>query len=489
MSDLGMPELRRALVDAARRQHETAAGRVGEPGAAHAGARRRRPGLPTSRWPGLPAWRWRGLRARRPGLGTSRWRALPAMLLLLVSAGAAAALASGLISFGAPAPSVPVFANPGAGLGGIAPGTVRLLPLSAPDPHGGLPWGMRVLSTTRGVGCLQVGRLLDGRLVALGQDGAFGDDGRAHELPLSTNVERLNCSFLDGRGRIFDSVTIESQAASAAPGVHCEPPGTYAPSHRATHSPCPLADERNLYYGLLGPDATSLTYSIGGESQTVATQGPDGAYLIVTPGTTHRYSGAAGSRERKGLYTSDDVPVYSSIVAIHYRDGATCHLATAERWIYGPQACAPQLPQPFGWVKVDVPTHAQLATPIHATVIRDAESRPAIRLRFTSRVAIASLRGEYQLEWHDSGIAMPGYASGTIDEGPSPSYGGMIPQGRSIAAGQTVTATIDQGPVGPHLPRGIISGRVKLAYATGPLIQAEEDTTRIPVGTFQIKVP
>ncbi len=87
--------------------------------------------------------------------------------------------------------------------------------------------------TTRGVGCLQVGRLLDGRLVALGQDGAFGNDGRAHELPLSTNVERLNCSFVDGRGRIFDSVTIKSQAASAAPGVHCEPPGTYAPSHHA----------------------------------------------------------------------------------------------------------------------------------------------------------------------------------------------------------------------------------------------------------------
>jgi hypothetical protein len=31
---------------------------------------------------------------------------------------------------------------------------------------------MRVFSTTRGVGCIQVGRLLDGKLGALGQDGA-----------------------------------------------------------------------------------------------------------------------------------------------------------------------------------------------------------------------------------------------------------------------------------------------------------------------------
>jgi hypothetical protein len=234
-------------------------------------------------------------------------------------------------------------------LGGIAPGTVRPLPLSVPDPQGGLPWGMRVLSTTRGVGCLQVGRLLDGRLVALGQDGAFGNDGRAHALPLSTNVERLNCSFVDGHGQIFDSITIKSQAASAAPGVHCEPPGTYAPSHHAAFSTCPLADERNLYYGMLGPDATGLTYSAGDTSHTIATVEPD--------------------------------------------------------------------------------------------------------------------------------------------EGASASYNGMIPQGRSIAAGQTLTKTLDQNRFGPHLAPGITTGSVILDYATGPLIQAEEDTAKIPVGTFKIRVP
>lgn len=351
MTDLGMPELHRALVDAARRQHQAVVGQMGEPGEAHARPRRR----------------WSGLH-------TSRWRVLP-VVLLLVFGGAAVAFASGLISFGSPAASVPVFANPHAGLGRVAPGTVRLLGISVPDPRGGPPWGMRVLSTTRSAGCLQVGRLLDGRLVALGQDGAFGNDGRAHELPLSTNVERLNCSLVDGRGRIFDSVTLRSEAASAAQGVHCEPPGTYAPSHRAAFSTCPLADERNLYYGMLGPDATSLTYAVGSESHTVTTVGPDGAYLIVTPGTTHLYSGAAGRLERAGLYAFDDVPVYSPITAIHYRGGATCHLVTAERWIYGPRACAPSLPS------------------------RSAGSRPACRRarswrrRFTRRSSVTPKAG------------------------------------------------------------------------------------------------
>ena len=464
MTDLGMPELRSALVDAARRQMETV-GHESGPGNAH----------------DTPRGRWSGLRA-------SRWRLVPVVALLALI-GATVAFATGLISFGAPAASVPVFANPRAGLGRVAPGTVRLLGLSVPDPRGGPPWGMRVLRTTRGVGCLQVGRLLDGKLVALGQDGAFDDDGRAHELPLSTNVERLNCSFVDGHGRIFDSVTIKSQAASAAPGVHCEPPGTYAPSHHPALSTCPLVDERNLFYGMLGPDATSLTYSAGGTSHTVPTIGADGAYLIVTRGTTHRYSGAAGARERAGLYVSDAVPVYSPITAINYRGGVTCHLVTAQRFIYGPRACAPSLAEPFGWTPSGVPTRSQLATPIHARLIRNAEGRRAIRVRFTSRVAISSLRGEYQLERHEPGMAAGAYASSTIDEGASPRYAGLIPQGRNIAAGQTLTRTLVQDRYGPRLATGVVTGRVTLHYATGPLIQAEEDDTKIPVGTFEIRIP
>jgi len=459
MTDLAMPELQRALVDAARRQiqvqqHQTPS-RVGG--------------------------------RTRLGAPRFRWRVLP-VVVALVLVGGAAAVAGKLISVGSPAPSVPVFAHRAEGLGRIAPGSVRLQALSVADPRGGLPWGMRVLTTTRGVGCLQVGRLLDGRLVALGQDGAFGNDGRAHELALSTNVERLNCSLLDGRGRVFKSVTVKSQPASAAPGVHCEPPGTYAASHRAVYATCPLGDERDLYYGMLGPDATAVTYATGGASHTVTTVGPDGAYLIVTPGTTHRYSGAAGARERAGLYAAGVVPVYSPITAIHYRGGVTCRLVTAERWVYGRTACDPPLAEPYGWSRVPIPTHAELATPIRARLATH-RGRPTVKLSFVSRVPISSLRAQYELRWHDSGEKSGGHASEAITEGRGDDFGGMIPEDHNVAAGQTLTHTIGGNALGPPLPRGTVTGTVILSYTAGPLIEAEEDITRIPVGSFTVKVP
>jgi hypothetical protein len=459
-----MPELRRALVDAARRQHETAAGLIGEPREAPAGARRH----------------WSGLRR-------SRWRVLPVMLLLVL-VGAAVAFASGLISFGAPAASVPVFATPDAGLGTLNSGSVQLLPISVPDPRGGPPWGMRILSTTRGVGCIQVGRLFAGQLVALGQDGAFHDDGRAHALPVSADIQRLNCSLLDKHGRIFDSVTEKSQAASAAQGLYCRAPGTYPASHGPTPATCPLADERDLYYGLLGPDAESITYSIGGRSRTVSTVGDDGAYLIVTTGTTHRYTGASGAAERRGLDVSDDVPVYGPITGIHYRGGTTCHLVTASSWIYGPHACAPAVPEPYAYVPTVEPTEAQLATPVQAKLTREPDGRQAIRVGFKAPVAISSLRGEYQLEWHEPG-GPPGYNAFEFLKPGRSRYGGLIPQGENVARGQTFNATIGGRRWGAPLAPGIRTGQVSLHYATGPLIQTEEDTARIPVGTFQIRVP
>ena len=136
---------------------------------------------------------------------------IPALLVL--AAGALAA--GGVIRFGAPAKTFGGFSSPRSGLGALTPGTVRLLPITAPDPAGGPPWSLRVLSTTRGVGCIQVGRLLDGKLGALGQDYAFGDDGRFHELPVNSTFNPFACAALDGKGRIFNNVTEGNQPASA----------------------------------------------------------------------------------------------------------------------------------------------------------------------------------------------------------------------------------------------------------------------------------
>ena len=52
-------------------------------------------------------------------------------------------------------------------------GTVRVA-AKAPDPAGGLPWGVRLIQERPLAACLQIGRVRDGRIGALGQDGSYG---------------------------------------------------------------------------------------------------------------------------------------------------------------------------------------------------------------------------------------------------------------------------------------------------------------------------
>jgi hypothetical protein len=443
---------------------------------------------------GMPLGSSPPLRRAAPRWQRSRRLHLALALLVIVLGLGAVAFASGLISFGAPAASVPVFAAPDHGLGRLRPESVHLLPISVPDPVGGPGWGMRVLTTTRGVGCIQVGRLLDGRLVALGQDEAFGNDGRAHVLPVSTDIQRLNCSLLDGSGRIFDNITQKSEPASAAPDYLCRPPGTYARSDGHTPATCPLSDERNLYYGLLGPDATSITYTSGGQPQTIPTTGSDGAYLIVTTGTTHRYTGAVGAAERRGLNVSGVVPEYGPITSIHYRSGAICRLQTATKWIYGPGACSPQVPEPHGWTPTVEPAQVKLASPPRVTLVRSTKGIRAISIRCRAPVAISTLGEEYAVEWHEPGgppgLNATSYAiAERTPKARLPYLGGLIPDGENIAKGELLTSTI-AAPVRPGetIKPGVWTGRITLHYSTGPLIQTEEDTARLPVATFTATV-
>ncbi len=134
----------------------------------------------------------------RPRRKPSRSHRVPllAAVVFAVLLGAAAALAAtGVIGFGAPVKaSHPLAREPPSVTAGVGipvvgangnPASVQPLAISVPDPGGGLPWGMRIVRTTRGLLCLQIGRLLDGRLGVIGQDGQFGDDGLFHELPAS----------------------------------------------------------------------------------------------------------------------------------------------------------------------------------------------------------------------------------------------------------------------------------------------------------------
>ena len=78
------------------------------------------------------------------------------LVLAFVLATAAITLAAtGVILTGSPVSTV---SAPSATVGEGIPvaGGARLLPLRTPDPAGGLPWGMRIIHTTRGLICVQI---------------------------------------------------------------------------------------------------------------------------------------------------------------------------------------------------------------------------------------------------------------------------------------------------------------------------------------------
>jgi hypothetical protein len=195
------------------------------------------------------------------------------------------------------------------------PASARLLPISVPDPAGGLPWGMRIVRTTRGLRCVQVGRLLGGRLGVLGQDGHFRDDGLFHELPVGV-LDPDTCSQ-PGDYALYRSEGLPAAGELPGPAWSCVYPG----SHRGLPSGlkrCPAADERLLAFGVLGPHAVSVTYSTQGGPRTFATAGAQGAYLIVlrqppiTPQTLASRAGPLRRRLQQSLTLLESFPTLGS---------------------------------------------------------------------------------------------------------------------------------------------------------------------------------
>jgi hypothetical protein len=210
--------------------------------------------------------------------------ALPALALLLVTTTIALA-ATGVILTVQPSSLL----NPVLGAGMPLPGQSRLLPLRVPDPDGGLPWGLRVVRTTRGLVCVQIGRVQNGQLGELGIDGAYHDDGRFH--PVGPGVlptyaggaseggllsERGSCVLADG------DVTGNGEAwGSAVAGEFWDVSENAAFALERPHGP--LQTRRDITYGILGPHAVSVTYRSGGALRTERVVPDVGAYLIVQP--------------------------------------------------------------------------------------------------------------------------------------------------------------------------------------------------------------
>jgi len=203
-------------------------------------------------------------------------RVVLVVVALVLATAAITLAATGVILTGSPVGTVRApIATAGEGI--PVAGGARLLPLRAADPAGGLPWGMRIIHTTRGLICVQIGRVYDGQLGQLGVDGAFHDDGRFHPLPTDALPDVLanGAGWMAGNcaspGEIYagDSVGLELSAATS-PGQGAGLP----------------ADRREISFGLLGVHSVSVTYREGSKTRTQPVLPGLGAYLIV-----QRYSG------------------------------------------------------------------------------------------------------------------------------------------------------------------------------------------------------
>ncbi len=75
--------------------------------------------------------------------------------------------------------------------------------------------------------------------------------------------------------------------------------------------PCPAGDRRTLAYGLLGPNAQSLTYRAAGKTVTQVTVGGGGGYLV----------GPAPGRETIGV-ASGSAELFPGALAITFKDAA-----------------------------------------------------------------------------------------------------------------------------------------------------------------------
>lgn len=399
---------------------------------------------------GRVSWRPRGLRSMRP----RTLLLVPALAVL----GTGAALAAGVLLTGTPAgPKVPPV--PTAGYGAAIPATAKLLPLHVADPAGGLPWGLRTVRTTRRDVCLQVGRVADGTIGALGEDGSFGNDHRFH--PFSENYQaQLGCVTLDANGHGFTNAIIWGLPTSAMAGGGC-----LAEFSRRRLDPCPTQDTRDVYFGLLGPDAASITYlSGGGQTVTVPTVGSDGAYLIVTRARPGEQQGG-GSGFTALLKTGP-------IRAVTYHVGQTCRPTAIS-------ACPL-----VGFVPPSAPhlTQATLASPIHVREIPARASTPPQRLfkiTYTARVAVTSTGSFYYVS-----LFFP----------PNPNSSGChqiatgSPTSTDIRAGQRL---VDNEPVLASC-HGIIRGLVRYHPASAVHSPAPEpdpvDPGDITVGRFSLRL-
>ena len=151
---------------------------------------------------------------------------------------------------------------------------------------------------------------------------------------------------------------------------------------------CATGGERTLLYGLLGPQAASVTYESGRGTKVARTSGPEGAYLIVLRSEPDTYPSGYPSR----------YPTDGRIVAITFRDGRTCSGERAQgRHRRGPMSAARA---PAARASGGDETAARRAG---AATARQGRKYWAMTVRFRARVAVTDATSAYNVRLFSPG--------------------------------------------------------------------------------------
>ncbi len=187
---------------------------------------------------------------------------------------------------------------------------------------------MRVIRTTRGLVCLQGGRLVNGQLGGLGSGYAFGGDGRFHPFLAEDAIDTDGCpavgsegaAFLPGPPVIVAANGVALAGENVAPGerVHCDLPGEENWGVR-----CPQAELRQVAMGLLGGTASSIEVSTAGSTFTVKPYGPQGAYMIVLPAQPQA-NASMSSGAYEGPFGDVSNAPGGAVLTVTYEDGFQC---------------------------------------------------------------------------------------------------------------------------------------------------------------------
>jgi len=458
-----------------------------------------------------PSARLRGRLLARP--------VIVAMAVVVGGTGAALA-AKALVEVGAPAPRD----YPNFGEKILSTGT-RLLSLRVPDPAGGPPWGMRLIYTTADRqdpvrnhktarwGCVQIGRVVDGKLGILGQDGAFHNDGLFHELPVQPEA----CGSLNHSGQLIGLTGGASITASAYRGLEgcltssarrqeqmalpsierqlgvaraekdlhairaaLEGLATYrkiAPKLNADAN-CLESDLRHVAYGVAGPDARSVTVTGEGHRQTISlTPRDDGAYLIVRP--------VSRLEQVHSALRAEDLALQAQALhrTVHYENGRSCPEESTPsclaplgsirygRALHAPAAGTHATPEPAAPTALSRRAERNPATPNPVTVTPRAGG-PHTAFKLTFRALLNGGGYSYQVEAEGGpGCQRAAERAGGGD--------GVAIGGIPIVRGQTVTKTFNPPPSGLCQ----VHYRVYVAYDS-----AESQLQNFPFATVRFVV-